>query len=120
MTTTAKATTEAHTEATLSLSRTVDSVIVRETVVIRERPDTVTVERERTVWRERTRHDTVVVTLTDTVIQTVEAEKVETLAPLPPSQRATRTPGWAWALAATLAGLIIAQIIRVKNRLNNR
>ena len=118
--TTATVRTDTHDEATVSLTRTVDSVMVRETVVIRERPDTVTVERERTVWRERTRHDTVVVTLTDTVIQTVEAEKVETLAPLPPSQRATRTPGWEWALAATLAAGIIAQIIRVKQRLNNR
>ena len=102
----------------MSLTHTIDSVMVRETVVIRERPDTVTVERERTVWRERTRHDTVTVVRTDTIIRTVEVEKVETLAPLPPSQRATRTPGWAWALAATLAAGIIAQIIGVKQRLN--
>jgi hypothetical protein len=80
--------------------------------------DTVTVERERTVWRERTRHDTVTVVRTDTIIRTVEVEKMKTLAPLPTSQRATRTPGWAWALAATLAAGIITQVIRVKQRLN--
>ena len=43
--TTATVRTDTHDEATVSLTRTVDSVMVRETVVIRERPDTVTVEK---------------------------------------------------------------------------
>lgn len=102
----------------MGLTRTVDSVIVRETVVIRDRPDTVTVWHDRTQWRTRIVHDTVSIRTTDTVVRTVEKDRTD--APQPSSQRRKRTPGWAWTLAATLAGLIIAQIIRVKNRLNNR
>lgn len=102
----------------MGLTRTIDSVIVRETVVIRDRPDTVTVWHDRTQWRTRIVHDTVRIRTTDTVVRMVEKERIGSS--LPPSQMGERTPGWAWTLAATLAGLIIAQIIRVKNRLNNR
>ena len=101
----------------MGLTRTVDSVIVRETVVIRDRPDTVTVWHDRTQWRTRIVHDTVSIRTTDTVVRMVEKDRTD--APQPSSQRRERTPGWVWTLAATLAGLIIAQIIRVKNRLNN-
>jgi hypothetical protein len=115
--TTATATTEAHTEATVSLKHTIDSVMVRETVVIRERPDTVTVERERTVWRERTRHDTVTVVRTDTVIRTVEVVKAETP---PPSHRAARTPAWAWMAVAALVALLAWHIMTTNHKLNSR
>ena len=102
----------------MSLTHTVDSILVRETVLIRERPDTVTVERERTVWRERTLHDTVRVVRTDTVVRTVEVERVVE-SPPSPLKGGQRTPGWAWLALLALAGLLAAQIIRVKHRLNN-
>ena len=82
-----------------------DSVFVRETVYVRDRPDTVTVERERTVWRDRTRHDTVVVRLTDTVRETVEVERA---APAPPPAKGGNT---GWAVAAALFLLFLACIL---------
>lgn len=100
----------------MGLTRTIDSVIVRETVVIRDRPDTVTVWHDRTQLRTRIVHDTVRIRTTDTVVRMVEKERIGSS--LPSSQRRERMPGWAWALAATLAAGIIAQVIRVKQRLN--
>ena len=93
---------------------------MRETVVVRERPDTVTVWRDRTQWRTRTVHDTVRIRTTDTVVrtETVEVEKETTPPPLLGGGEPTRTPGWAWGLLAALAFGIIMQIIGVKNRLN--
>lgn len=119
-TTTATARTEASTEVTLGMTRTVDSVIVRETVFIRERPDTVTVWRDRTHWRTRTVHDTVIVRTTDTVVRTerVEVEKETFPPPLLGGGESNRTPGWAWGLLGALAFGVIMQIIGVKHRLN--
>lgn len=97
-------------------TRVTDSIYIHDSVIIREGPDTMWLERWRTCWRDRIVHDTVRIHTSDTVFSSVE--KVETNSPLPPSQRENRTPGWAWVAVAALAGLIIAQIIRVKNRLN--
>ena len=117
--TTATVRTDTHDEAMVSLKHTIDSVIVRETVIIREGPDTVTVERERTVWRERIVHDTVREHTTDTIVKTVEVVKES---PTPFGQSRERgkekTPGWAWLAAAILAVLVAVQIIRVRDRLN--
>ena len=102
--TTATVRTDTHDEATVSLTRTVDSVMVRETVVIRERPDTVTVERERTVWRERTRHDTVTVTRTDTIVKTETVEKVVEV----PRAKGV---GTGWTVALTLLAVIVIYMV---------
>ena len=115
--TTATARTETHAEATVSLTHTIDSILVRETVLIRERPDTVTVERERTVWRDRTRHDTVTVVKTDTIIRTVEVERVVE-SPQPPLKGGRRTPAWAWVAVLALAAILTYHILKVKHKLN--
>lgn len=95
----------------MSLTRTVDSILVRETVLIRERPDTVTVERERTVWRERTRHDTVSVTMTDTIRETVTVEKV---VEVPAEEPESGALGWMAALA--MAAILAAHIASTRRR----
>ena len=104
--TTATVRTDTHDEATVSLKHTIDSVIVRETVIIRERPDTVTVERERTVWRERIVHDTVREHTTDTIIKTVEVERVVN-SPLPHSGRGKT----GWTVALTLLAVIVIYMV---------
>ena len=102
--TTATVRTDTHDEATVSLTRTVDSVMVRETVVIRERPDTVTVERERTVWRERIVHDTVREHTTDTIIKTETVEKVVEATP-------AKGVGTGWTVALTLLAVIVLYMV---------
>ena len=101
--TTATVRTDTHDEATVSLKHTIDSVIVRETVIIREGPDTVTVERERTVWRERIVHDTVREHTTDTIIKTETVEKVVTVA-----QKGGST---GWVVALTLLVVIFIYMV---------
>ena len=92
----------------MSLKHTIDSVIVRETVIIRERPDTVTVERERTVWRERIVHDTVREHTRDTVIRTVEVERVVES----PALAGTPLKGGAgWTVALTLLAVIVIYMV---------
>ena len=108
--TTATARTDTHDEATVSLKHTIDSVIVRETVIIREGPDTVAVVRERTVWRERTVHDTVRIHATDTIVRTETVERVVTEA------RPSRAGTAGWAVAAALF-LLMAVYIAVKTLL---
>lgn len=102
----------------MSLKHTIDSILVRETVLIRERPDTVTVERERSVWRERTLHDTIVVVKTDTIVLTMEVEKESTAISGNASQKA-HTPGWAWMAVLALAAIMAFNILKVKHKLNN-
>lgn len=101
--TTATVRTDTHDEATVSLKHTIDSVIVRETVIIREGPDTVTVERERTVWRERIVHDTVREHTTDTIIKTETVEKVVTV-----TQKGGST---GWVVALTLLAVIVLYMV---------
>lgn len=102
--TTATVRTDTHDEATVSLKHTIDSVIVRETVIIRERPDTVTVERERTVWRERIVHDTVREHTTDTIIKTETVEKVVEATP-------AKGVGTGWTVALTLLAVIVLYMV---------
>ncbi len=102
--TTATVRTDTHDEATVSLKHTIDSVIVRETVIIREGPDTVTVERERTVWRERIVHDTVREHTTDTIIKTETVEKVVEATP-------AKGVGTGWTVALTLLAVIVLYMV---------
>lgn len=102
--TTATVRTDTHDEATVSLKHTIDSVIVRETVIIRESPDTVTVERERTVWRERIVHDTVREHTTDTIIKTETVEKVVEV----PTAKGV---GTGWTVALTLLAVIVLYMV---------
>jgi len=104
--TTATVRTDTHDEATVSLKHTIDSVIVRETVIIRERPDTVTVERERTVWRERIVHDTVREHTTDTIVETVEVERV-----VDPPRSPLEGGRTGWTVALTLLGVIFIYMV---------
>ncbi len=77
-----------------------DSVYARDTLLIRERGDTVVVYRTRTVYRERTRRDTAYVARTDTVVRTVTrtAEK-----PLPWWRRFLTWAGGAAVLLSAAA-----------------
>ena len=102
--TTATVRTDTHDEAMVSLKHTIDSVIVRETVIIREGPDTVTVERERTVWRERIVHDTVREHTTDTIIKTETVEKVVEATP-------AKGVGTGWTVALTLLAVIVLYMV---------
>lgn len=102
--TTATVRTDTHDEATVSLKHTIDSVIVRETVIIREGPDTVTVERERTVWRERIVHDTVREHTTDTIVKTETVEKVVEATP-------AKGVGTGWTVALTLLAVIVLYMV---------
>ena len=102
--TTATVRTDTHDEATVSLKHTIDSVIVRETVIIHEGPDTVTVERERTVWRERIVHDTVREHTTDTIIKTETVEKVVEATP-------AKGVGTGWTVALTLLAVIVLYMV---------
>ena len=83
-------------------TRTVDSVYINDSIVIREGGDTIVRERWRTCWRERIVHDTVVEQLTDTVriTDTVEVEKTVEV------PKKGGNAGWAVALAL-LAVIII-------------
>ena len=102
--TTATVRTDTHDEAMVSLKHTIDSVIVRETVIIREGPDTVTVERERTVWRERIVHDTVREHTTDTIVKTETVEKVVEATP-------AKGVGTGWTVALTLLAVIVLYMV---------
>lgn len=106
---------EASTEALHTATSRADSVYVHDSVYVYATETRTEVTRWRTAWRERLVHDTVIEHHHDTVVRTETVERA-TGSPLP--ARPTRTPPWAWALAATLAGLVVLQIIRVRNRLN--
>ena len=66
---------EARTETVLSETVTADSVVIHDSVYVREAGDTVIMTRWLTRWRERTVHDTVRSHSTDTVVMTETVEK---------------------------------------------
>jgi len=94
---------EFHSNEASSNYRQIDSVYVFDSIVIREKPDTVTKERWRTLWRERIVHDTVYDRRTDTITKTVDVEKIINV---PSSSRKT-----GWVVAAVLFLLIIIQTL---------
>lgn len=59
----------------LKETHSVDSVVIHDSVIIREAGDTVYQLRWRTCWRDRLVHDTVIERRTDTVRTTETVEK---------------------------------------------
>lgn len=94
---------EFHSDEASSNYRQIDSVYVFDSVVIREKPDTVIKERWRTLWRELIVHDTVCERRTDTITKTVDVERITNV---PSSSGKT-----GWAVAAVLFLLIIMQTL---------
>lgn len=94
---------EFHSNETSSNYRQIDSVYVFDSIVIREKPDTVIRERWHTLWRERVVHDTVYDRHTDTIRETVNVEKVTKV---PSSSGKT-----GWVVAAVLFLLITIQTL---------
>lgn len=109
---------EASAEALRTATSRADSVYVMDSIYVYVTTERTEVTRWRTQWRDRIVHDTVIERHTDTVIRTMETVKESPALAGTPLKRGTRTPGWAWALVGLLAVLVIAHIIRVKNRLN--
>lgn len=104
---------EAFRSETLTTNRLADTVlvIVRDSIVMKEKPDTVVVERWRVEWRERVHRDTVVriERVTDTVERMVRPERDE------PENGLGKPSGC--GMAAFLGLLVAASyfIIRKKN-----
>lgn len=104
---------EAFRSETLTTNRLADTVlvIVRDSIVMKEKPDTVVVERWRVEWRERVHRDTVVKIerTTDTVVRNIIQQPTEH------ANREGRPIGW--GMAAWLGVLVAAGyfIIRKKN-----
>lgn len=94
---------EFHSNETSSNYRQIDSVYVFDSIVIREKPDTVIRERWRTLWREHVVHDTIYDRRTDTIKETVCVERI------------TKVPSSSgkagWVVAAVLFLLIIIQTL---------
>ena len=63
------------TDTLLQSSNIRDSIYLRDSVIVREKGDTLIVERWHTAWRERLVHDTVYRTHTDTLVSISERVK---------------------------------------------
>ena len=85
-------------------TRVTDSIYIHDSVIIREGPDTMWLERWRTCWRERIVHDTVREHSTDTIIKTETVEKVVEAAP-------QKGIGTGWTVALTLLAVIIIYMV---------
>ena len=89
----------------LKETRTVDSVFIRDSILIRYVADTVVRERWRTCWRERIVIDTVLLRSVDTIFDTKFIERV---VEVPKKGSGT---GW---LVATVLMLAIVGFIALK------
>lgn len=71
---------EYHTDTLLWHSNTHDSIYVHDSIHVREKGDTVTIERWHTRWRDRWHSDTVYISKTDSVPQAYPVEVVKEVA----------------------------------------
>jgi len=109
---------EAHAETSVAVSRSVDTVLVRDSVFVYATDRRTEVTRWRTQWRTLTVHDTVRLHTTDTVWR----ERSETVATAAPPARSARgkngTVGWLAALLLAMA--LFGYAAWNTNRLNRR
>ena len=54
-----------------------DSIYVHDSTLIREKGDTVMIERWHTQWRDRWQHDTIYVAHNDTIVRSIEVPKYQ-------------------------------------------
>ena len=85
-------------------TRVTDSIYIHDSVIIREGPDTMWMERWRICWRERIVHDTVREHKTDTIFKTETVEKVVEATP-------AKRVGTGWTVALTLLSVIIIYMV---------
>lgn len=102
------------TDTLLQSSNIRDSIYLRDSVIVREKGDTLWVERWHTAWRERLVRDTVYRTHTDTLVSITERMK-EVKKPLTWWQRMRMTAGDVAMMAA--AGGAVVYVIRRRRRL---
>ena len=91
-----------------AVTRTADSVYVRDSVYVLVTQERTEVTRWRTVWRDRTVHDTIRIHTTDTIVRTETVERVAD-----PTQPPLKRGSTGWAVAAALF-LLMAVYIAIK------
>lgn len=98
---------EHHTDSLYITSQLRDSIYLHDSVYVREKGDTILMERWHTAWRERVRTDTVIVQRTDSIPMPYIVEKVV--------EKSKPTKWWqlvAVAIAAFLASCFILKKLR--------